>query len=148
MRKIGFLTILLIAVYAVTACCPCRKKVKNPLMLESNAWGLVELNSNQKIVREDNNSFVMRFDDAQSQVNGMAQCNNFFGSYEVLPQGKIKFGDMGVTRAMCQNMELEDDFLRTIADVNSYTIDGDVLLLLTNGEVVMIFNAIPAVKGE
>lgn len=146
MKKVGLLTILLVAVYAITACCPCRKKVKNPLTLNSNAWGLVEINSNQKIEREDVNSFVMNFNDEEKQVNGRAQCNNFFGGYEVLPQGKIKFGHMGATKAMCANMELEDNFLRTISSVNSYAIDGTTLLLQIDGDVVMIFEAIPQVK--
>ncbi|MFI3262327.1 MAG: META domain-containing protein [Rikenellaceae bacterium] len=146
MKKLGVLSILLIAIYAFTACCPCKKKSKNPLTLSSNSWTLIELNSNQKITRDDSNSFVMSFNNEDKQVNGRAQCNNFFGGYEILPQNKIKFGHMGATKAMCPNMQLEDDFLKTISEVDSFTIDGDALLLQTNGEVVMIFKAIPEVK--
>lgn len=146
MRKISLFALFTAVIVTMISCCPCRKKSKNPMHLSSAEWTLIEMNSNQAITKEDNNSFVIRFDDVEKQITGTAQCNNFFGGYEVLPQNKIRFGAMGATKAMCPNIEIEDEFLRTIAEVDSFTIDGDVLLLQKNGNVVMIFQALPAVK--
>lgn len=148
MKKISLALLFLISIIMVSSCCACRKTVKNPFKLDSCEWLLVEMNSKQDLKKGDNNSFTVRFDDVDKKITGMAQCNRFFGGYELLTGGKIKFGNMGATRMMCPDIEIESEFLGTFSEIDSYNIDGDMLLLQKKGEVVMIFQALPETKTD
>lgn len=146
MNRNFLFALTLIMVTLLSSCCGCHKAIKNPRTLVSNEWMLKEMNSQSDIVKDDNNSFVIAFDDVEKRISGMAECNRFFGSYTLEPVHKISFSALGATRAMCPNMSYETEFLQTIQDVDSYTIDGDVLLLQKGGDVVLIFDAVPQVK--
>lgn len=140
-NKISTALLLLVSVIMLASCCACRKKSKNPLMLDSVSWALIELNS-KAVDRQAEEKFVLRFDGVDKKISGFADCNRFFGTYNLIPSNRIKFDKMGSTRMMCENMDVESDFLKSLADVDSYTIDKDVLLLQEKGEVIMIFDAI------
>ncbi len=129
----------------LTACCGCRgAKSKNPHFLTTDRWLMTEMHGKAVERTEENaSSFAIVFDENKKQVSGIAGCNNFFGPYEETPVRKIKIGPLGATRMMCPNMEMETAFLQMLGETDSYTVDGDMLMLQKAGEVIAIFQATP-----
>lgn len=72
------------------------------------------------------------FDDGR--VSGAGSCNRFMGGYTLSDDGmKIEFSQMASTMMACPEelMRQEGMFLKTLADVKSYSVSGGVLTLST-----------------
>ena len=147
--KILKIAALIAAAVAIVACCPCRKNkstAKDSLPLTQTRWQLVRVNA-QNITPGD--SFEIVFHDDMS-VNGVGACNRFFGKYTI-DGGKIKIGPLGATKMMCPDIENEDAFFMMLNQIDTYTIDGNTLMLLKNGELLGVLEgsaAKPAEKEE
>ncbi|MDD3108739.1 MAG: META domain-containing protein, partial [Alistipes sp.] len=89
------------------------------------------------------NNYMLVFDDKEQRFGGRGECNSILGKYTLndAAKGKIKLESIGSTRAMCPNQAQEDQFIRDLDRVDTYRIDGDLLMLLHNGELVMILEA-------
>lgn len=61
---------------------------------------------------------------AEGKVNGCASVNRFFGSYE-FDGRNLSLGNLGVTRMMGPNMEIEDAVIKAINSTHSVRIKGD-----------------------
>ncbi len=145
--KILKIAALAAACIAIIACCPCRKgksTAKNSLPLTQTRWQLVRVNA-LNITPDDN--FEIVFHDDMS-VNGIGACNRFFGKYTA-SNGKIKIGPLGSTRMMCPNMADENAFLAMLDKIDTYTIDGNTLMLLKNGELLGVLEgSVPEPRKE
>lgn len=75
------------------------------------------------------------------KVSGNASCNNFNASYSLDGTG-IKFGPIMSTKMMCPNIKAEDVFLGALGKINTYSVSGDVLTLITGDIAVMRFKKI------
>lgn len=147
MKKVLTLSLIAAVVAILTSCCGCKgAKSKNPHFLNSHSWQLVEMNKQKISATED--AYTITFDEKDHRIFGRGDCNRFFSTFEEQPVRKLEFSAMGSTKMFCPNQQQEDQFLKLLSEVNSYTIDGDMLMLQTNGEVSMIFQAIPLIDGK
>lgn len=74
------------------------------------------------------------------RVSGNAGCNNYFG--ELLMDstaGNFSATKVGSTRMMCENMSVEDNFMKMLSEVNKYTVNGNVLELYKDDLLLMKF---------
>jgi len=127
------------------ACCACRKGKNNKPLTETE-WHMVRMMSTDMPAESDR--FVLTFA-KDGNVNGVGACNRIMGGYTATEKGGMTFGRMASTRMMCPDMELEDEFLKVLNSTTHYEIDGDMLMLLNNGEVQAIFKGEePAKEGE
>lgn len=62
---------------------------------------------------------TMVFDEEEKKVTGSAGCNNYFASYE-LNGIELSFGNAGSTRKMCEDMTVEDTFLKKMDEIAYY----------------------------
>ena len=60
----------------------------------------------------------------------------------------MKFENMASTKMMCRDIELEDAFNKILAQTTHYEIDGDMLLLLSNGDMQAVLQAVAPVAQE
>jgi heat shock protein HslJ len=140
MKTITILAAVSLAVI-VTACCPCRRSA-NTLPLAGTQWSLIQLGT-EKI---DSENFRMTLA-TDGTISGIGDCNRFSGTFRSeLPKGstggKITVGEGLVsTRMMCLNQGLEDRFLKTLSSADSWSIDGQKLMLIEDGDVTAIFEA-------
>ncbi len=137
---------LLAAAALLAACCPCRRNksaAKYSLPLTETRWQLVRVNATG-ITPNDN--FEITFNKDKS-VNGIGACNRFFGKYEA-DGGKLKIGPLGATKMMCPDMELENAFLQMLDKIDTYTIDGNTLLLLYDGELLGVLEGSAPDKSQ
>ena len=83
----------------------------------------------------------MVFSKEKGRFGGRGDCNSIMGNYTLSDNGKIKIESVASTRAMCANQAQEDKFIKELDRVDSYRIDGDLLMLMHDGEMLMVMQA-------
>jgi copper homeostasis protein (lipoprotein) len=110
------------------------KIVSDPLV-ENRRWQLVELGGRAAEPPAGREGAYFELDPAESRITGNASCNRFFGSYELHPGGRIRFGsEMGSTMMACPDLEQEREFLEMLGRVDNYTL-GDGMLSLNRARM-------------
>ncbi len=137
MKNILYALFASVLLVAVVGCCPCRKG-KNNKPLVNTEWHLMRMMGADVDVAD--NQFVFQFS-ADGRFSGVGACNRMMGDYSVTDTGAISFGELAGTRMMCPKAELETKFSTIIGRITHYEIDGDMLLLLSDGELQAIFKA-------
>lgn len=139
--KILFRIAALIATIALTAgCCNCRsyqKKTRRPL--EGTEWQLVQLDG--RSVKAAPETFVLKLE--SGSISGFGACNRLMGSYKTGERRALKIGPLATTKMACPNLSQEQQFLRALESTTHYDMDGPMLLLLSNGELHAVFQALP-----
>jgi len=74
-------------------------------------------------------------------VAGRTNCNRFFGKYELKGQ-KLSFGNLGMTRMACPDMQYEDAFVKMLDEVDSYAIEGSELKFYDDKKLLAEFRAV------
>ena len=125
----------------VAACCPCRKGKSLNRSIEGVEWQLKTMNA----VSIESDNYRITFAD-DGKVFGVGDCNRFSGSF-TLTDGVLDIADnMAATKMMCPNQQREDRFFQMLAKADAYYIDGSNLMLLHNGEVIAVFEAVAPAK--
>ncbi len=86
-------------------------------------------------------SIKLAFSDEGDRFYGQA-VNNYFGSYTVTPDNGITFSTVGTTMMMgpANEMQAEQKYLNDLAQVTSYTLIGNQLILTLNGGGTLTFD--------
>ncbi|MCH5330526.1 MAG: META domain-containing protein [Alistipes sp.] len=109
------------------------------LPLENTVWKLVELNGENNEAFAEGDSFTFTLD--AGTITGKGSVNRFFGGYEYSEAEGLEVGDLGMTRMMGPNVDLEDAFVQIFDKVNGCEVEGDVLTLTDGDEVLAVFKA-------
>lgn len=106
------------------------EKAPRDARLEDRRWVLTEVMGQAVTTSEEGSEAFIRFDGAQSSVNGNNSCNNFFGSYVLATGGRMRFDEnLGMTMRACPDATVETAFMEALQRVDNYAIDGDNLSL-------------------
>ena len=116
----------------------CATPVEN-LPLENTRWKLVELYGDENPAFAEGDTFTFTLD--AGSITGKGSVNRFFGGYEYSETEGLEIGDLGMTRMMGPNVDLEDAFVRMFDDVDGCAIEGDVLTLTDDGTAIAVFKA-------
>jgi heat shock protein HslJ len=106
-------------------------------------WRLVELEGRRALTHPDGRAPHLRFDPAESRAGGNTGCNSFGGSY-TLEGGRIRFGELVMTRAACADPALNEQerrFTAALGAADRVQVDGGMLSLLGGGAVLARFEA-------
>lgn len=138
------LKIAIVAAAAALAasCCNCRsyqKKTRRPLV--GTEWQLIQLNG--KSVKPEEGKFMLTFLGEGNRIAGIGACNRLMGSYETTEKGALKIGPLASTMMACPGMEQEDTYTKALESATHYDMDGPMLLLLSDGELRAVFQALP-----
>ena len=137
MRTLFCMTISALAVILLSGCCACRKG-KNNLPLHGTEWHLMRLMG--KDLALDNDKFVFTFS-ADGEFAGTGACNRIFGAYKSNDSRALSFENLASTRRMCPDANLETEFSAVLGRATHYEVDGNILMILSNGEVQAILMA-------
>lgn len=133
----------LVALTALVAgCCNCRsyqKKTRRPLV--GTEWQLVQLGG--KTITPAEGKYNLTLLAEENRVAGVGACNRLMGSYKAGEKGAIKIGPLASTRMACPGMDDEQRYFTAIESATHYEMDGPMLLLLSNGDLVAVFQAKP-----
>lgn len=139
MKKTILLSILVAMISALfMGCCPCRKG-KNNLSLEGREWHLVRMMNHDLQISAEQFTFTFA---ADGEFSGMGACNRIFGKYTISDKRDMTFSDMASTKRMCPDAELEAAFHNILSQTTHYEIDGDMLMLLSNGDMQAVLKAV------
>ena len=137
-RFILFTIVASLLAMLCAACCPCRKG-KNNLSLQGREWHLVRMmNHDLQITPEQ---FVFTFS-PDGTFAGMGTCNRIFGKYSLGEKRAMHFSNIASTKMMCRETELETAFSKILNQTTHYEVDGDMLMLLSNGDMQAVLQAV------
>lgn len=112
---------------------------RNDLPLEGTTWQLASMEGiPSEAIDRNTDAFTLVFDAEQQMVYGRTNCNRFFGSYRI-EERELEFGDLGMTRMACPEMEYEDAFVRMLDEVEGYRIHGEELTLFDDERTLATF---------
>ena len=132
---------LVCAVVFVGCCSVCRQRQRNAKPLRGTQWHLVQLMGKEVNLPKESFNLILSTD---GNVAGVGACNRLLGHYSVAENYALNLGQVGTTMMLCpENGELESKFVGVLGEVTHYDIDGDKLLLLSNGVIKAIFQAMP-----
>lgn len=153
MKRLQIILVALAVATVFASCCPCRKASnKNHKPLNATEWVLVQMdgrNISEQFKAESNGSPRIVFGEDNS-FGGFGGCNSMGGKYSLTPSeapsqkniaGKIVMSDIMSTKRYCPNDQVEMALFQALSEVDAYTIDGNKLLLLKDGELKLVFEA-------
>ena len=139
-RTILFSITLLISALMVVGCCDCRKRSKLEKPLVGTTWQLVQIMG--KEVKSEGDSYTILFHN-NGTATGAGDCNRFTLTYTVDKSRALDIANLGSTRRYCENHVAEGAYYDMLEGVTHYEMDGDNMLLLSNGTLVAIMHALP-----
>jgi para-nitrobenzyl esterase len=95
-------------------------------------WQLVRFQGgdDKVLTPDDRSKYTLTFA-ADGRVSGRIDCNRATGAWKSSEKGRLEFGPMAVTRAMCPPGSLHDQIVKQLPFVRSYVIrDGKLFLSL------------------
>ncbi|MBX3257811.1 MAG: META domain-containing protein [Chitinophagaceae bacterium] len=97
--------------------------------LPEKYWKLIELNGKPVITTgQQKKETHIIFKSFNNRFNGNGGCNNFSGTYTLLPGNRIKLSQVISTQMACADgMETETMFFEVLNRIDNYIITGDTL---------------------
>ncbi len=104
---------------------------KTPRALSVNQWILTTIND-QPVPgnKELNKTPMINLNGYNGVLSGNGGCNNIFGSLNLKPHNKISFENIGATKMLCSEMEVETLLIDVLRETNRYSINEDTLLFM------------------
>ncbi len=121
----------------IGGCCPCRKG-KNNLPFKGTEWHLMRMMGKDLTLGDD--KFVFTFSE-DGQFAGVGACNQISGEYKSSDTRALQVENIASTRRMCPEVNLETQFAQILDRATHYEVDGNILMILSNGEVQAILIA-------
>lgn len=131
-------TLIIITMLTLSACSIIGA---SQLDLDGSSWELTEINGSSP---HASSTVTMKF--ADGQVSGNSTCNTYGGEYNTSRDGSIEFGMMMSTMMACmdpEGMEQETTYMQTIAEVETFQVNGSVLTFEdAEGVTLLIFEQV------
>lgn len=119
-----------------------RNKLAEPdAVLAGTKWLLTSAYGSTVSERRGSLQVHMQLNDSDETVFGFAGCNRFGGSYS-LEGNKIKFGNVAITMMACpEGGDTEMQFMKALAEVDEYRINGGTMSGYAGGALIISFKA-------
>ena len=140
-RTILFSITLLFSLILAAGCCDCRKRSKLEKPLVGTTWQLVQIMGKETTTESD--SYTILFHN-NGTATGAGDCNRFTATYTVTPSRALTIDNLGSTRRYCKNHEAESAYYDMLERVTHYEMDGENMILLSNGMLVGIMHYVAA----
>ena len=128
-------------------CSQCRKTQKMRKPLVGTEWRLIQLNGSELTAYENPESYTLHFT-PEGDLYGMGACNRIMGQYTTNSDRSLKIGTMASTRILCRDHAREVAFLEALERTTHYDMDGPMMLLLSDGYLVALFQAVNPSEAE
>ena len=105
----------------------------DPVGLENTHWKLTRLGGRAVVVGQGQGEPHLILRPERQEATGSGGCNRLFGGYR-LEGGRISFSGIATTRMSCPaGMEIEGEFLRALAEAETWKVSGPELVLFDGG---------------
>ena len=134
------LTLFILAIMAITltSCCDCRKVAKLQKPLLGTTWQLVQIMGRD--IKAEGESYTLMFNEDGS-VSGQGDCNRLTAIFKTTEKRALDISQLGSTRRLCPDAEGEQAYFDMLDRVTHYEMDGDMMILLSDGTRVAIMKA-------
>ena len=140
MGKIHRLLVVALGALVMIGCCNCRHKaMRNTLPLEGTTWQLIQLGGQS--VKAQGESFTLQVLAEEHQMAAMGSCNRLTAGYTTDERRNLALSEIGSTRMLCPEAELEQKFVEALSQTTRYDMDGEMLLLLHNNDLIAVLQA-------
>ena len=99
-------------------------------------WKLIELDG-KKVKQKGKKGFFIQLNSKDGRFHGYVGCNNFNGTYAMPKSFEISFSNIASTMMACPNMDLESKLMKTLEEVDSYNIKGNILQLKKEKQITL-----------
>lgn len=137
-RVFGFLGAVLVAALMTGCCSSCRAYQKLQRPLTGCEWQLVQLNGKQVV--PEAGCYQIYFS-PEGEMTGTGSCNRLMASYTTNEKRALKIGPVAATRMLCRDGGREVEFTTMLERTTHYEMDGPMLMLLSDGSLVALFEA-------
>jgi len=110
----------------------CAQTPPAPEGLGGTSWQLVKFQGgdDKVLTPDDRSKYTLAFN-TDGTVSARIDCNRGRGGWKSAGRGRLEFGPMAITRAMCPPGSLHDQIVRQLPYVRSYVLqDGRLFLSL------------------
>ncbi|WP_432412591.1 META domain-containing protein [Rasiella sp. SM2506] len=130
---------LVLTALLFTGCEETKKVIDTAGRVQLSGTYNVTMAGAQKVTKSENSITFRALDNS---VSGNAGCNDYFGNY-TLDLYALNFGPIGVTEQYCDEniMKVERNVLNALRDTGSYTLENDVLTLLSKNDRSVLLKA-------
>lgn len=137
-RTILFSLLAVITAIVVSSCCDCRlsRRLEKPLV--GTEWQLVQLMATDITPAEDSYTILFHSD---GTLTGKGDCNILTATYTATDSRSLAIDNIGSTRRLCPNFELENTFVEMLDTATHYQMDANFMLVLRDGTLVAIFKS-------
>lgn len=122
------------------------ERPQEPLPLEDTVWELISFVDDGNAIAFDGQEYSLVFRDDGS-LEARLHCNSGGGTYTA-DAGELTFGPLFTTLMYCGDDSIADLFGRALADVETYVIDGNELVLSTAGHGTLLFRGAESGAAE
>jgi len=134
MRKVFYGALAVVAIMTAASCANSKQtQSDDTAAADSTAlfkeWSLVELEGKAVDAATTANVPTIMFTQDGHRVSGHAGCNRMMGGFTFTGSNEIKLGPMASTKMACPDMKMEDDYLKALDKVTSYSFENGNLLL-------------------
>lgn len=139
--KIFYQMLSIAALVAVlVGCCNCRAvQKKNQKPLEGTEWQLVQLGGES--IQPVEGKYTIQFFAEENRFAGVGECNHLTATYSTNEKRDLVLENAGTTRMMCPNQEAEDRFVEMLNKVTRYDMDGQMMMLFAENDLLAVFQA-------
>ena len=133
MRK--FLFIILLSATTLNSCSIVNQQADSPNLGESE-WKLISINGSPKAL---GGNAILKFDEKENQISGIAACNNFTADYEMLRKA-IKFESIITTKKYCEGkMDEENLIITNLQNVTRYDVKANMLYFYSQDNLLLTY---------
>lgn len=135
----ALLTTILIATLVCTSCDETKKVIDTAGSVQLSGTYTITSAMDKTITGTDK---TVTFAALDKSIKGNAGCNSFFGNY-TLDLYALNFGQLASTEMYCDEpiMEKENAIFKALRDTGSYTLENDVLTLLSKNDRSVLMKA-------
>lgn len=130
--------VILLAIVVLAVGCKSNEKGGKAL-LTAHEWQLEKISGVETELVMPEQMPTLLFSDSTS-IFGMAGCNRFFGQYAVEGKNQLQIKPGGMTMMFCPDMQFEDQYVKLLAKVASFTgTEERIQLTDSTGKVILFF---------
>lgn len=100
--------------------------------LTGTYWKLLELNGKNMDGKTGKEMYLL-LDPTSPQFKSHSGCNMIMGEAKLSGTNQLRFTNLLNTTSDCKTPEIDAEFFKTIGEIRSYTIQGNILLLSKGG---------------
>ncbi len=140
MRTLYRILALTAAFAVLVGCCNCRSyQRKNQRPLIGTTWQLIQLGGEKYQPSSDHYTLTLHAD--EQLLSGVGDCNRLTGRYAEGENRALHFTQLASTRMLCPDGAKEARYLEALEKTTHYDMDGPLLMLFSNGDLVAVMQA-------